>query len=104
MSASAEDHNPGGALALRFALRELRGGLRGFYVFLACIALGVAAISGVNAVALSITGGIVEEEHRLESISIRTNGHHQLGHQDPECARLAHRLTACKFRRLCKLF
>ena len=27
--------------SLRFALRELRGGLRGFYVFIACIALGV---------------------------------------------------------------
>lgn len=48
-------------LAFKFALRELRGGLSGFYVFLACIALGVAAISGVNAVALSITSGIVEE-------------------------------------------
>ena len=49
------------SLAWRFALRELRGGLSGFYVFLACIALGVAAISGVNAVAVSITSGIVEE-------------------------------------------
>jgi putative ABC transport system permease protein len=29
------------SLALRYALRELRGGLRGFYVFIACIALGV---------------------------------------------------------------
>lgn len=48
-------------LAFRFALRELRGGLRGFYIFLACIALGVAAISGVNAVALSITSGIEQE-------------------------------------------
>jgi putative ABC transport system permease protein len=48
-------------LAFRFALRELRGGLSGFYIFLACIALGVAAISGVNAVALSITSGIEEE-------------------------------------------
>jgi putative ABC transport system permease protein len=37
-------------LAFRFALRELRGGLSGFYVFLACIALGTAAIGGVNAV------------------------------------------------------
>jgi len=52
-------------LAFRFALRELRGGLSGFYVFLACIALGVAAISGVNAVALSITGGMVEEGRTL---------------------------------------
>ncbi len=48
-------------LAARFALRELRGGIAGFYVFLACIALGVAAISGVNAVALSITSGIEEQ-------------------------------------------
>ena len=52
-------------LALRFALRELRGGLSGFYVFLACIALGVAAISGVNSVALSITSGIAQEGKTL---------------------------------------
>jgi len=49
------------SLAVRFALRELRGGLTGFYVFLACIALGVAAISGVNSVARSITSGIAQE-------------------------------------------
>lgn len=51
----------GMSLAVRFALRELRGGLTGFYVFLACIALGVAAISGVNSVARSITSGIAQE-------------------------------------------
>ncbi len=49
------------SLAISFALRELRGGLTGFYVFLACIALGVAAISGVNSVARSITSGIAQE-------------------------------------------
>ena len=38
---------------LRYALRELRGGLRGFYVFIACIALGVMAIAGVGSVAAS---------------------------------------------------
>jgi putative ABC transport system permease protein len=36
------------ALALSFAARELRGGLRGFYVFIACIALGVMAIAGIG--------------------------------------------------------
>ena len=46
------------SLAFRFALRELRRGLSGFGVFVACIALGVAAIVGVNAVALSITEGV----------------------------------------------
>lgn len=62
-STMSEARGPAGEvlLALRFALRELRGGLRGFYVFLACIALGVAAISGVNAVSRSITSGIVSE-------------------------------------------
>src|SRR5437868_14228848 len=45
-------------LALRYALRELRGGLRGFYVFIACIALGVMAIAGVGSVAASLGDGL----------------------------------------------
>ena len=48
-------------LALRFALRELRGGLKGFYIFVACIALGVAAISGVTSVSRALTEGISQE-------------------------------------------
>ena len=49
------------SLALRLALRELRGGLSGFRVFVACIALGVAAIAGVNSVARALTEGISAE-------------------------------------------
>jgi putative ABC transport system permease protein len=49
------------ALALRFAARELRGGLRGFYVFMACIALGVTAIAGVGAVASALVEGLARE-------------------------------------------
>ena len=45
-------------LALRFAWRELRGGLRGFGVFVACIALGVLAIAGVGSVAESLGEGL----------------------------------------------
>lgn len=48
-------------LPLRLALRELRGGLRGFYVFVACIALGVAAIAAVGSVSRSLLNGISEE-------------------------------------------
>ena len=33
-------------LAARLAFRELRGGLSGFYIFLACVALGTGAIAG----------------------------------------------------------
>jgi putative ABC transport system permease protein len=51
----------GTPLALRFALRELRGGLRGFYVFIACIALGVMAIAGVGSFAESLVGGLARE-------------------------------------------
>jgi putative ABC transport system permease protein len=48
-------------LAWRLALRELRGGLRGFYVFIACIALGVAAIAGVGSLARSLVDGLARE-------------------------------------------
>jgi putative ABC transport system permease protein len=48
-------------LPLRFALRELRGGLRGFYVFIACIALGVMAIAGVGSVASGLADGLARE-------------------------------------------
>ncbi len=49
------------ALAWRFSLREMRGGLKGFRVFLACIAIGVGAIGAVNGVAQSIMTGIETE-------------------------------------------
>lgn len=49
------------ALASRFAFRELRGGLRGFYIFIACIALGVAAIAGVTSLSRALTEGISAE-------------------------------------------
>ncbi len=48
-------------LPLRFALREMRGGLRGFAVFVACIALGVMAIAGVNSFAAALGGGLARE-------------------------------------------
>lgn len=52
---------PSWGLALRFALREMRGGLRGFYVFISCIALGVAAIAGVASVSRALVEGIAAE-------------------------------------------
>jgi putative ABC transport system permease protein len=53
------------SLSLRYALRELRGGLRGFYVFIACIALGVMAIAGVGSVAASLGEGLAREGRNL---------------------------------------
>lgn len=50
-----------GALPLRIALRELRGGLRGFFVFIACIAIGVMTIAAVGSFARSLTEGLARE-------------------------------------------
>lgn len=48
-------------LAARFAFREMRGGLSGFYIFLACITLGVASIAAVNSVSQMMTQGISDQ-------------------------------------------
>lgn len=48
-------------LAARLAARELRGGLHGFRIFLACVILGVAAIAAVGTVRQSITEGLARE-------------------------------------------
>jgi putative ABC transport system permease protein len=53
--------SPISALPLRLALRELRAGLRGFYVFIACIALGVLAIAAVGSVSASLESGLARE-------------------------------------------
>src|SRR3546814_18411050 len=48
----------GWPLALRLARRELRGGLRGFRIFLACLTLGVTAIAGVGSVSDAVLAGL----------------------------------------------
>src|SRR6202049_1660126 len=67
MSVASEPIDGGRAasIPLRYALRELRGGLRGFYVFIACIALGVMAIAGVGSVAASLGEGLAREGRTL---------------------------------------
>ena len=47
--------------ALRLAMRELRGGVRGFGVFIACIALGVTAIAGVGSFSQGLVDGLARE-------------------------------------------
>ncbi|MBX4907277.1 MULTISPECIES: ABC transporter permease [Rhizobium] len=59
------------ALAFRLALRELRGGIRGFYIFLACIALGTGAIAAVNSVSQSITDTIASQGQELLAGDVR---------------------------------
>lgn len=48
-------------VALRIAVRELRTGLSNFKIFLACLALGVAAIATVGAVRSAVQAGLTSE-------------------------------------------
>ena len=52
-------------LALRLARRELRGGLKGFRIFLACLTLGVAVIAAAGSIAASVRGGIAADAQKL---------------------------------------
>ncbi len=49
------------SVASRIARRELRGGLRGFRVFIACLALGVAAVAAVGQIRQSVEAGLKQE-------------------------------------------
>ena len=48
-------------LSLRLALRELRGGISGFYIFVACIALGATALAAVGTLSAAIQYAIAHE-------------------------------------------
>lgn len=65
----------GFALAARLARRELRGGTRGFRIFIVCLAIGVAAIAGVGTMSSSITAGIAADARNLlgGDIELRLN-------------------------------
>jgi putative ABC transport system permease protein len=53
------------ALALRFARRELRAGTSGFHVFLACVALGVAAIAAAGSTAEAFRQGLAAQSREI---------------------------------------
>ena len=63
-----------GGAASRLALRELRGGLRGFRIFVACLAIGVAAVAAVGTTASAIRAGIEADGRQTlgGDISIRS--------------------------------
>jgi putative ABC transport system permease protein len=52
-------------LSWRFAAREMRAGLRGFRIFLACLALGVAAIAAASSTAEAFRRGLAEEARTI---------------------------------------
>lgn len=52
-------------LWLRFAARELRSGVKGFRIFLACLALGVAAIAAASSTAEAFRRGLATEAREI---------------------------------------
>jgi len=61
----AAARSAGWPLALRLARRELRGGLKGFRIFLACLLLGVGIIAAAGSVASSVRGGIAADAQKI---------------------------------------
>lgn len=53
------------ALAFRLARREMRGGIKGFRIFLACLALGVAAIAAAGSLNAAMRVALVEDARAL---------------------------------------
>jgi putative ABC transport system permease protein len=60
-SAGARRQGPRLPLALRLALRDLRGGLSGFWIFLICIALGTGAIGAINGLSQAVQDSLSRE-------------------------------------------
>jgi putative ABC transport system permease protein len=64
----------------RLAARELRGGVRGFRIFLACLVLGVTAIAGIGSLGAAVGSAIRDDARMLFGGDV--------------AARLAHRQAA----------
>ncbi len=69
-------------LALKLALREMRGGLKGFRVFLACLALGVAAIAGVGSLSQALQAGLAADGRVLLGGDVDIRRTHQPADED----------------------
>ena len=59
------------SLAWRFARRELRGGLQGFVVFLACLTLGVGAIATIGVINAAVVDAVTRDAAALLGGDVR---------------------------------
>jgi putative ABC transport system permease protein len=61
-------------LALRLARRELRGGVRGLWIVLLCLALGVAVIAAVGSLRAATDRGLAEDGRRILGGDLEVDG------------------------------
>ena len=52
-------------IPIKLAFRDLRGGISSFRIFITCLILGVAAISGVGSISKAMNAGITKDSQRL---------------------------------------
>jgi putative ABC transport system permease protein len=64
-------------LALRLARRELRGGVRGLWIVLLCLALGVAVIASVGTLRAAVDYGLAADGRQLLGGDIEVDGGNQ---------------------------
>ena len=64
-------------IAIHIARRELRGGFASFKIFLACLVLGVAAITGVGSVSNAVKNGIKIDAQKLLGGDLSVRQPHQ---------------------------
>ncbi|MCP5083727.1 MAG: FtsX-like permease family protein [Alphaproteobacteria bacterium] len=72
-------------LSLKIALRELRSGLQGFYVFLSCLTLGVAAIAAIGSFSSAIESGLSDQGRTILGGDVEL----RLAHRRNEAEKLA---------------
>jgi len=61
-------------LAFRLARRELRGGVRGLWIVLLCLALGVAAIAAVGTLRVAINRGLTADGRQILGGDLQIDG------------------------------
>lgn len=62
------------SLAFRLARRELRGGVKGLWVVLLCLALGVAVIAAVGSLRAAVDAGLASDSRRLLGGDLEVEG------------------------------
>lgn len=81
-------------IAARFARRELRGGIRGFRVFLACLALGAFAIAAAGSTKSAVEAGMAEDAQALLGGDLEVRRTYQGLEADQRAALAAHGTVA----------
>ena len=82
--------NTGVLLAWRIARREMRTGLKGFRVFIACLALGVTAIAAVGSLSASVKSGLLDDARNLLGGDVDLRTQHQPVSEDQRLYLQAH--------------